>query len=215
MFMKYLFESKNLNDYLMESEVINFSHEILQDKIKEIQATTDIPEEQAKRAFDFVRDAVHHSFDVNEELVTITAADVLQNKQGICYAKSHLLAALLRGLGIPAGFCYQAVTRKGTAESGYGLHGLNAVYLRGKWMRVDPRGNKPGVHSEFNLDQEQLAYTLHEELGEVDYPYVFATPVGCVIDSLHNANVCQDLFLNRPEALDVDENRFYIEKEVM
>jgi transglutaminase-like putative cysteine protease len=214
--VKLLFETNNRDTYLEASEVINFHDAAIQHKIQELQAESDSLEVQAKLAFDFVRDAIGHSFDIQSSLVTIHAAEVLEKKEGICYAKAHLLAALLRGLGIPTGFCYQAVTRKGTQESGYGLHGLNAIYLstRQKWVRVDPRGNKQGVNSEFNLEHEQLAYTIHEDIGEIDYPYVFANPVGPVLDSLKNSNVCQDLFLNRPESLQVNHVQFFKEEEV-
>lgn len=214
--MQLLFESNKKSDYLEQSNVINFHHPIIQAKIKEIQDATNSVEEQAKLAFDFVRDSIHHSFDINSKIVTIDAADAMEKKEGICYTKSHVLAALLRGLGIPTGFCYQSTTRKGTPESGYGLHGLNAVYLptREKWYRVDPRGNKPGVHTEFNLDQEQLAYTLKPEIGETDYPYVFAKPPACILDSLGNVKECGDLFYERPEKLSVDEDHFYKENEV-
>src|SRR5690606_39523518 len=98
-------------------------------------------------------------FDTKEEHITINAEDVLEHKEGICFAKSHLLATLLRGMGIPTGFCYQRVLRKGTIESGYALHGLNAVYLPDTgWFRLDPRGNKPGIDSQFSTDVEKLAY---------------------------------------------------------
>src|SRR5690606_1863960 len=132
--------------------------------------------EQAELAFNYVRDEIEHSFDTNSLVITISASDTLEKQEGICFAKSHLLAALLRGLGIPAGFCYQRVLRKGTIESGYALHGLNAVFLNDKWFRVDPRGNKEGIYSEFNMEEEKLAYSLREQLGEVDYPHVFVRP---------------------------------------
>jgi transglutaminase-like putative cysteine protease len=40
------------------------------------------------------------------------------------------------------------------------LHGLAAVYLEqlDKWIRLDPRGNKPGVSADFSLDMEKIAY---------------------------------------------------------
>lgn len=42
-----------------------------------------------------------------DKRVTCSASDVLQHRSGICYAKSNLLAALLRKEGIPTRFCYQ------------------------------------------------------------------------------------------------------------
>ena len=140
------------------------------------------------------------SFDTQSKVITISAEDAIEKKEGICFAKSHVLATLLRGMGIPAGFCYQRVLRKGTVESGYALHGLNAVYLEDTgWFRVDPRGNKPGVDSQFSTDTEKLAYPIRTELGEADYPEVFTAPLPSVIKSMEESAACQALFFNRPE----------------
>jgi len=45
------------------------------------------------------------------DVVTCSASEVLREGTGICFAKSHLLAALLRAVGIPAGLCYQVYQR--------------------------------------------------------------------------------------------------------
>jgi len=57
-----------------------------------------------------------------------------------------LLAAILRGMDIPAGICYQKLTLYDKPEDGYCIHALNSVYLKdlGKWVRIDARGNKEG-----------------------------------------------------------------------
>ncbi len=201
--MKLILESNNLEDYLKEiSPVVLFHTPAIQEKIREIESMASTKKEKAKIAFEIARDEIHHSFDTQEKLVTINAEDVLRNKEGICFAKSHLLATLLRGMGIPAGFCYQRVLRKGTVESGYALHGLNAVYLEESgWFRVDPRGNKPGIDSRFSIEEEKLAYPIRTELGEVDYPNVFTTPLPSVLTSMHESCDTQELFYKRPEAI--------------
>jgi len=67
---------------------------------------------------------------------------VLKYKTGYCYAKSHLLAALLRANNIPAGLCYQRLTIENDMLP-YCLPALNAVYLpKYGWYRIDARGNK-------------------------------------------------------------------------
>ena len=199
--MKLQLESTNQNDYLLSLEgLINYNHPLVQEKIKEIKGSSSSLREQAELAFNYVRDEIEHSFDTNSLVITISASDTLEKQEGICFAKSHLLAALLRGLGIPAGFCYQRVLRKGTIESGYALHGLNAVFLNDKWFRVDPRGNKERIYSEFNMEEEKLAYSLREELGEVDYPHVFVRPIEAVIDAMNESKDCHELFYKRPES---------------
>jgi len=61
--------------------------------------------EVARACFEFVRDEIRHSSDFRLNPVTCKASDVLRHGTGYCYAKSHLLAALLRANGIPAGLC--------------------------------------------------------------------------------------------------------------
>lgn len=129
--MKLELASQNLDDYLKEVKpVIDFSTPLIQEKIKYIQSNTNSDKERAELAFLIARDDIRHSFDIQFEKVSISAEETLQSKEGICFAKAHLLATLLRGMGIPCGFCYQKVVRKGTIESGHALHGLNAIYLK-------------------------------------------------------------------------------------
>ena len=103
---------------------------------------------------------------------------MLRERVGICYAKSHLLAALLRAQGIPAGFCYQKLGA---------LHGLNAVRLDGRWVRLDARGNKTGADGQFSLAEERLAWPVDEACGDVDYPVIYAAPAPVVLDFLMTA----------------------------
>jgi len=202
--MKLHLESQNLNDYLKEiPPVILFHTPSIQKQIKEIESRTSSLKERAKIAFEIARDQIAHSFDTQSKEITINAEDVLNKKEGICFAKSHLLATLLRGMGIPTGFCYQRVLRKGTIDSGYALHGLNAVYLKETgWFRLDPRGNKPGVDSQFSTHTEKLAYPIRTELGEIDYPDVFMSPLPSVLKSMRDSADCHDLFYKRPELLE-------------
>lgn len=201
--MNLILESENIEDYLKEiPPIIQFGAHPVQEKIKFIKSQTKSPRECARMAFEIARDEIQHSFDTQSPLITINASEALDKKDGICFAKSHALAAMLRGMGIPAGFCYQRVLRKGTIESGYALHGLNAVYLEEiGWFRLDPRGNKPGIDSQFSTDTELLAYPIREELGEVDYPNVFTAPLPSVIKAMQESPNCQVLFYNRPEFL--------------
>lgn len=201
--MELIIESAELSDYLKEvPPVIQFNTPLILDKIEEIKSLTNSDKERAKIAFELARDGISHSFDTKYQPVTISAEDALEQKEGICFAKSHVLASLLRGMGIPTGFCYQRVLRKGTLESGHALHGLNAVYFPDTgWFRVDPRGNKNGINSQFNMKEEQLAYPIRPELGEVDYPNVFAEPLPSVIQAMRDSKSCEELFYKRPEAI--------------
>lgn len=201
--MQLVLMSEGLQPYLEESMWIDYQHPLIQEKIHQIKQMASTKLERAELAFNFVRDEITHSFDIDSTKVTASASEAIEQREGICFAKAHLLAALLRGMGIPTGFCYQRVTRKGTVESGYALHGLNAVYFDElqKWFRVDPRGNKPGVYTEFSIYPEKLAYPIRTEMDEIDFPYVYSEPLADVITSLQAAADCKELFFNRPEMI--------------
>lgn len=199
--MKLIIESDNINDYLKEvPPVIQFNTPLIQKQIKIITSQTDSLKERAKLAFEFARDEIQHSFDSDAcKLVTVNAEEVIEKREGICFAKSHLLASLLRGMHIPTGFCYQ---RKNNPKAGYVTHGLNAIYLEDiGWFRVDPRGNKPGIDAQFTTDVEQLAYPIDTSKGEIDYPNVYPEPLPEVITAMQNSKDVEELFYNRPEAL--------------
>ncbi|MFJ7733436.1 transglutaminase family protein [Lysinibacillus sp. NPDC097231] len=176
--MEFIFESENLEDYLLELDVVDYSNTIIKEKVEELFNSTQTEVEKAKIAFEFVRDEISHSWDIQSEKVTCRASDVMQYKQGICYAKSNLLAALLRSQGIPTGFCYQRLMLFDTPEKGYSIHALNAVYFKSlnKWVRLDARGNKTGVNAQFSLDEEKLAFSINKDFDEKDYPIIFVKP---------------------------------------
>lgn len=94
--MNLVFESKLLTDYLIETENVNFNHPTIQKKIKELfyEGLSDV--EKIKIIYEFVRDEISHSWDIQATTVTRTASEVLEQGTGICYAKSNLLAALFR-----------------------------------------------------------------------------------------------------------------------
>ncbi len=62
--------------------------------------------------------------DSGDLRVTLARSDVLALGTGICYAKCHALAALLRAEDIPTALCYQRLT---DGEGGHAVHGLVAV----------------------------------------------------------------------------------------
>ena|SRR5687767_12033211 len=143
----------------------------------------DDPVEIARRCFEWVRDRVAHTVDRGDDVVTYRASDVLREGTGFCFAKSHLLVALLRANGLRAGLCYQRLSLDSEGHA-FCLHGLAAVDLPGYgWYRVDPRGNKSGVDAQFTPPRERLAFPL-SQTGEVAFPKVYADPVGPVVRAL-------------------------------
>jgi transglutaminase-like putative cysteine protease len=136
--------------------------------------------------------------DFRRNPVTSKASDVLLHGTGYCYAKSHLLAALLRANGIPAGLCYQRLTVDDEGPR-LSLHGLNAVYLREYgWYRVDARGNKPGVDAQFDPPVERLAFPVAGP-GEADLPVVYAEPIPVVVKTLIENTTYDQVYRNLPD----------------
>lgn len=167
-----------LHEFLEATNYVDFHHTLIQAKIAEIKEVTVDEDERVLLAYHFVRDDITHSWDAKRRTVTQTASQTIKEQTGICYAKANLLAALLRGLTIPTGFCYQRLMLFNTPEQGYCIHALNAIYSkkRGRWIKVDARGNKEGIYAELNWDKEQLAFQTNEMKGEQLYPTIFSSP---------------------------------------
>jgi transglutaminase-like putative cysteine protease len=184
--------------YLASSKYIDWEHPSIKAKAAELAAAARSQDDLVKSSFEFVRDEIRHSWDYKLNPVTCIASDVLKHGTGYCYAKSHLLAALLRANGIPAGLCYQRLT-VGTDGPPFCLHGLNAVYLKNHgWYRVDPRGNKPGVDAAFCPPKEQLAFPILRP-EERDLPEIWPEPLPVVVQALTEYETVQLVMENLPD----------------
>jgi transglutaminase-like putative cysteine protease len=192
--------------YLAPGPIIDFTHPIVAAKAVELRVLDPIGKvaavDTARRCFEFVRDHIAHSGDIRSDAVTLKASEVLAHGTGWCYAKSHLLAALLRANGLPTALCYQRLQKDG--QGAYTLHGLNAVYLpEHGWYRCDPRGNKPGVDAQFTPPVERLAWAAHDT-GEFDFSGLHAEPVAAVVGCLSECGSYQQVYDNLPDAMSLD-----------
>jgi len=186
----------NIKDYTKDSEILNYTDPDIQKKALELSQHSKNQFETVKTVYEFVRDEVPHSLDIGGQMVTFRASEVLQESQGLCFAKSNLLAAMLRFLGVPTGFCYQRLTH----GEGYVLHGLNAVLIDGEWHRLDARGNREDVDAQFSMDEEKLAFPVSQE-GEVDYQGIYSEPVESVVKSFNGAENVDEVMERLSEAL--------------
>ena len=189
------------NDFLRDSQFVDFTAANIQAKVTELfdGITGDI--QKAQIAYEFVRDKIPHSFDIGAKIITAKASDVLKYETGICHAKANLLAALLRSQGICAGFCFQRCTLMDDDSAGYCVHCYNAVYLDGRWLKLDARGNKPGVNAQFSLDKPVLAFTPRLQYKEYFWPGIYAAPHGATMRMLELAKNLQDIIDNIPDMI--------------
>lgn len=189
-------ESDDIDDYLQVSEFIDYEEVTVMECATQLSFELEPSDHLAiaKRCFEYVRDDIHHTADYDIDIITCKASDVLKYKTGFCYAKSHLLVALLRANNIPAGLCYQRLSIAGddnyssSSTQQYCLHGLTAIYLsgvshNGGWYRVDARGNKPGVDAQFTPPNEKLAFELTDG-NEIDFNLIYQNPWPEIITTL-------------------------------
>lgn len=163
-----------MDPFLASTDWLDHAHRDVARQAMALRVEGD-PVATAERCFLWVRDEVRHAGDHRVDALACRASDVLRHRAGWCYAKSHLLAALLRANGLRAGLGYQRLSLEGGGAP-FTLHGLTVVELpRHGWYRIDPRGNKPGVDARFTPPIERLAFAPSEP-GESDLPGVHAEP---------------------------------------
>ncbi|WP_020137081.1 transglutaminase domain-containing protein [Streptomyces sp. 351MFTsu5.1] len=190
--MELIQKTSDLSAYLAADEVIDHGHPTVREVAARLAKEAADSYCYARLAFEFVRDAIPHSQDSGDLRVTWRASDVLEQGTGICFAKAHALAALLRAEDIPTALCYQKLDV---------VHGLVAVRFNGAWHRQDPRGNKPGVDAQFSLGGERLAFIPEPESSEMDYPVLYAEPHPVVLGVLKAAPDRPHLWKTLPTAL--------------
>ncbi|MFE2460158.1 transglutaminase domain-containing protein [Streptomyces sp. NPDC059402] len=190
--MELIQKTSDLSAYLAADEAINHEHPHVREVAGRLAREAEDSYAYARLAFEFVRDTIPHSQDSGDPRVTWRASDVLEQRTGICYAKAHALAALLRAEDIPTALCYQRFDV---------VHGLVAVRLDGAWHRQDPRGNKRGVNARFSLGRERLAFAPDRAAGEEDLPELYAAPHPKVLDVLKAAVDRPHLWESLPTAL--------------
>ena len=198
--------TSNPQEYLTANEAVDSEYPTIIAKAKELSKGLESDEAIAKNCFEYVRDEIDHSGDIPAEITTYKASEVLKHKTGWCYAKSHLLAALLRANGIPTGLCYQRLSQ-GDGGAPYCLHGLNAVYLKEYgWYRVDARGNKDGINAQFTPPVERLAFAIQDE-NEGDFKRIFVEPLKEVTKALQCNADYKAMTQNFPDRILYEDDR--------
>jgi hypothetical protein len=116
--------------------------------LEQVRGLTGSEGELAQQLFRFVRDEIRYDFTpVLDGRDCWRASATLERRKGFCQQKAVLLAALCRAVGIPSAICFQHIRdhklldARFTAQLPGGIiafHGLAALWLEGRWVRVDP-----------------------------------------------------------------------------
>ncbi len=92
--------------------------------------------DKAVAIFNWVRDNIDYSFYYN---TNYGAVGTLNSGTANCVDTSHLMIALMRAAGIPAG--YEHVYAQFTSGNWYG-HVIALVYINGVWYKADGTSSK-------------------------------------------------------------------------
>ena len=201
--------SDEIREYLKCDDVVDFQKPEIKALADKIFTEADSETDFVRRAYEYVRDTFPHSADINADEVAVSASDVLKTGHGICHAKAHLLAAILRCKGVPAGFCYQKLILDDDNAPVFISHGLNGVYLRefDKWIRLDARGNRSDDDARFSVEEEKLAFPVRVDKGEEEDLTIYPDPKDFVIKSMRESKTRTELWINLPAATSVDSAR--------
>ncbi len=196
-------ESQILEDYLVSDTIVDWKTPEVRQTATDLTKSVSDEISKARLLYEWVRDNIPHCNDAGLDLVTCTASEVLRHGTGTCFAKSHLLAAFLRAVSIPAGFCYQVLRLDPPVDNKLVLHGLNGIYLSGidRWIRLDALGNTGGINARFDTEKEQLAFQMDALSGEFIYDTVFSSPASNVVDKLVKHKSRKGLWLDLPKTL--------------
>jgi transglutaminase-like putative cysteine protease len=191
-----------LEPFLSPSDLIDWTHPRVLERAEKLAQGKRGTIEVARSCFEWVLSEIPHTGDHQLDQVTCAASEVLEQGTGFCYAKSHLLAALLRANWIACGFSYQRLNDgDGTP---FCLHGLNCIFLpEHGWYRADARGERADLpRAEFDPPRERLPFSP-QRAGERTFPEVLAEPHPLVVTALTQHTTRTALLANLPDAVEL------------
>lgn len=194
-------ERPDLDDYLKCDDIIDYDNPLVEETAEQITEGLRDNISKAQAIYEFVRDHILHSFQIDATSITVKASEVLEKGHGTCYAQAHLLAALMRAAGIPCGLCYQAVKDNDDPDSRLVVHGYNAVYIEeiGRWVRLDASRSIEEYDFSFDFDKEASGLEVDTQAGEYDDPVVYINPSKIIVKTLRKYDSIEDLKENLPD----------------
>lgn len=181
-----------LDRYLEDTIVVDWQSPAVLEKARTLTEGQDAEAERVRALHAFVRDEISDSLAIETEALPCSASAVLRAGTGLSYARSHLLVALLRSRGTPAGFAYQLLCLP-PLEGRPRLVGSAAAWVaaRDRFVVVDPAAGMPG----------EFGRVPDPDLGEQTYPMVFARPLKTVVDLIDYADNLGQVRNHLPDSL--------------
>jgi len=139
-----------MQKYIQPSPTIDFNHRVVQKFVKKHADKKDNPIKQSVSLYYAVRDSIRYDpYSLNLTVEGLRASTTLINERGWCVAKSILLAACCRSLGIPTRLGFADVRnhlsterlRKQMKTDIFYWHGYTSIYLNNKWVKATPAFN--------------------------------------------------------------------------
>ncbi|AIQ21322.1 transglutaminase [Paenibacillus sp. FSL H7-0357] len=133
-----------MSAYLKETELLNYSHPLIQQIVHSRQWDSMSRREQILGIYNYVRDEIRFGYNRADD---IPASEVLQDGYGQCNTKGVLFMALLRAVGVPCrmhGFAIDKKLQKGAMKGWYYqlspqeiIHSWVEVLYEGKWLNIE------------------------------------------------------------------------------
>ncbi len=195
--MELIQQTPDLSAYLAADEAIDHHHPVVRETAARLAERAADSYAYARAAYEFVRDTIPHSADSGDPRVTWRASDVIEQRTGICHAKAHALAALLRAEDIPTALCYQRLLHQTAAMSCtvWSPCGSTAPGT-GRTRAGTSRASSPLLPP-----WERLAWVPDKKSNEADYPVLYAVPHPVVLSALEAARDRPALWKTLPTAL--------------
>jgi len=134
-----------MQQYLQATPTIDFNHRIVQDFVQEHADLKDNPVKQAVSLYYAVRDHIRYDpYAISLTVEGLRASTTLTSGRGWCVAKSILLAACCRSIGVPARLGFADVRNHLSTErlraqmktDVFYWHGYSSLHLNDKWVKA-------------------------------------------------------------------------------
>jgi hypothetical protein len=142
-----------MNDYLAETDILNFKHPSIQKLIRERNWEKLDSIEKRKAIYSFVRDEIKFGYNRKD---SIKASEVLNDGYGQCNTKGTLLMALFRAVGIPCqfhGFYIDKIMQKGAVTGIFYLIAPKKIIH--SWVEIIEDGSVINLEG-FILDESYM-----------------------------------------------------------